>query len=289
MINSPLKWVGGKGRVMSELLNYLPKSGEFLIEPFVGGASVFLNTDYDRYVLADINPDLINFYQQVKSNHDALIAATIPLFTAHNNEADYYLIRSQFNNGTSGLQRAALFLYLNRHGYRGVCRYNQSGVFNTPFGDYKRVYFPEKEIILFAEKAKRAVICCCDFRELFEDRILFLSPPKNTAIYCDPPYLPLSKTANFTGYHSSPFGIDEHRELNDVLVTMVGLYGIHTVISNSQTPDTQATYPRFDFNRITAPRNIHRKAGTHKHVEEVIGVLNYESLHDSFGVQRGRG
>lgn len=144
MIRSLLKWPGGKSRVMPELLPHLP-TASCLVEPFVGGASVFLNTDYRRYILADINPDLIRLYREVKSNPELVIDLARPLFATGNSKEEYLQNRRIFN-GTKGLldvARAALFLYLNRHGYNGVVRYNQSGGYNVPFGQHKSSpYFP---------------------------------------------------------------------------------------------------------------------------------------------------
>ena len=101
MIRSLLKWPGGKSRVMPELLPHLPKAG-CLVEPFVGGASVFLNTDYRRYILADINPDLIRLYREVKSNPELVIDLARPLFATGNSKEEYLQNRRIFN-GTKGL------------------------------------------------------------------------------------------------------------------------------------------------------------------------------------------
>ncbi|HIC4711134.1 TPA: DNA adenine methylase, partial [Salmonella enterica subsp. enterica serovar Thompson] len=142
MIRSLVKWPGGKGRVMSDLLPILPKA-DCLVEPFVGGASVFLNTEYRRYILGDINPDLINLYRQITRWPDAVIDAARPLFKVYGDKDGYKWIRGDFNArahdllssrnvfedgpDTGKILRAAQFLYLNRHGYNGVVRYNQQG------------------------------------------------------------------------------------------------------------------------------------------------------------------
>ncbi|MBP2850545.1 Dam family site-specific DNA-(adenine-N6)-methyltransferase [Dickeya oryzae] len=126
MIRSFIKWAGGKTRVLPDLLPHLPDA-DCLIEPFVGGASVFLNTEYRRYVLADINADLINLYRVATRHTDELISYARGLF-AHGNSADAYADnRNLFNSlsPSASVEKAALFLYLNRHGFNGVCRYNQ--------------------------------------------------------------------------------------------------------------------------------------------------------------------
>ncbi|TNL00535.1 adenine methylase, partial [Kosakonia cowanii] len=209
MIRSLLKWPGGKSRVMPELLPHLPEAG-CLVEPFVGGASVFLNTDYRRYILADINPDLIRLYREVKSNPELVIDVARPLFATGNSGEKYLQNRRTFN-GTEALSdvtRAALFLYLNRHGYNGMVRYNRRGGYNVPPGQHKTAsYFPEAEIRLFAEKANdtKAVFLCCPFQST-----LRVMTGTDEAIYCDPPYLPASGTAGFTQYHTEPFTEKHH-------------------------------------------------------------------------------
>lgn len=101
MIRPFLKWAGGKSRVLPDLLPHLPKA-KMLVEPFVGGGSVFLNTDYNRYILADINPDLINLYRSVKRHPDFLIDCARRLFECCNNEEHYYPVRREFNEQAKG-------------------------------------------------------------------------------------------------------------------------------------------------------------------------------------------
>ncbi len=134
----------GKYSLVEEIAERLP-AGRVLLEPFVGAGSVFLNTDYDAYVLNDINPDLICLYNHLKLTPDSFIAEARKLFVAeHNHKAAYYRLRTQFNQTETTFERALLFLFLNRHGFNGLCRYNKKGGFNVPFGSYKKPYFPEK-------------------------------------------------------------------------------------------------------------------------------------------------
>ncbi|MCY0881732.1 MAG: Dam family site-specific DNA-(adenine-N6)-methyltransferase, partial [Firmicutes bacterium] len=150
-----LKWAGGKFRLVSRIRGVLPK-GNRLIEPFAGSAALWLNTSYSHALIADVNPDLIQLYHTVQSHSFAFIAAARALFTPENNTAArYYALREEFNACTDPWRRSVLFLYLNRHGYNGLCRYNASGGFNVPFGRYHRPYFPEKELTFFAEKSQK--------------------------------------------------------------------------------------------------------------------------------------
>ncbi len=201
MIKSPIKWAGGKTRVMPELLKHLPKA-DCLIEPFVGSGTVFMNTEYRRYVLCDTNPSLINFFIVLRDNTEQLIASARSLFMRGNGEETYYSERQFFNSlmrdpeESSAVIRAALFLYLNRHCYNGLYRVNAYGEFNVPFGRYKQPYFPEAEMRLFAEKARDtdALFLCDDFRS----SIPYIAKNRpDSVIYCAPPLHPCQQNRQF--------------------------------------------------------------------------------------------
>ena len=158
MTKSPIKWAGGKTRVMPQLLMQLPKA-DCLIEPFVGSGTVFMNTEYRRYILCDSNRALINFFRVLTSNTERLIDTARGMFLGGNNEEQYYKRRALFNSmqwsdtgkADTALLYAALFLYLNRHCFNGIYRVNQMGDHNVPFGKYGAPYFPADEMRRFAD------------------------------------------------------------------------------------------------------------------------------------------
>ncbi|MFV4852329.1 DNA adenine methylase [Citrobacter freundii] len=280
MIRSLVKWPGGKGRVMSDLLPSLPKGG-CLVEPFVGGASVFLNTDYRHYILSDINPDLINLYRVARGAPDELINLSRDLFKNRNTRDNYAKLRTLFNHpkgrhlrpGFASVPRAAFFLYLNRHGYNGVVRYNLKGEYNVPYGkgkDKETQYLPEAEIRLFSEKARDtgALFLCCDFVDTLNHPLT-----SDNVIYCDPPYLPTSDTTNFTQYHTGPFGEKQHRQLVAALLAANQNSGASVVISNSDTPLTREIYKDFRFQEIAVQRSVSANTKKREKAKEVIGVL----------------
>lgn len=230
-----LKWAGGKYRVLPHVLASLPK-GRRLVEPFVGSGAVFLNTSFDHYLLADINADLIGLYRSLQQDGDSFIAHARRLFTARNNTPErYYALREKFNAAGAGADRYALFLYLNRHGYNGLCRYNSSGGFNVPFGRYKQPYFPEAEMRQFVAIAERAEFVCADFRAVMS------KARKGDVVYCDPPYVPLTRTANFTAYAGNVFAGDEQAALAAQALRL-GARGVPVLISNHDTSDARALY-----------------------------------------------
>lgn len=265
-IFSLLKWAGSKGRIMPTLRQHLP-AGKRLVEPFAGSCSVMLNTDYDEYLIADINGDLINFYQQLQKDCETVIVLAEALFRLDNNETDYYLNRQNFNEREfSDEFNAAMFLYLNRHCHGGICRYNQKGEFNVPYGKYKAPYFPEAEIRYFSEKAQKATFVCCDFSEALTMTRL------GDVVYCDPPYIPTSMTADFTSYHTGGFSSNEQFWLSEILTITAG-QGCHVIASNSDTPHGRSLYESFDIHSITAPRSASCKADGRKAVGEIIATL----------------
>ncbi|MEB1020381.1 Dam family site-specific DNA-(adenine-N6)-methyltransferase [Citrobacter freundii] len=276
MIRSPIKWAGGKTRVMPQLLELLPKA-DCLIEPFVGSGTVFMNTDYRRYVLCDSNAALINFFNMLTRYPDELIKLARSFFLDGNFSEDYYACRDGYNfiskNKLAGLSRkmqwAAMFIYLNRHGYNGLYRVNQKGEFNIPFGKYAKPYFPEKEMRLFAEKANdtKAIFLHSDFRHSIPD---VMQLAYDAVIYCDPPYIPVSDTSNFTAY-GKPFTLGDHRDLVATLINAHRQYGTRAVISNSDTPETHDIYSAFNLHAFSVRRSVSSKS--RDMAGEVIGVL----------------
>ncbi|EFE06055.1 adenine-specific DNA-methyltransferase [Citrobacter youngae] len=260
-----LKWAGGKYPLLDDIKRHLPQ-GECLIEPFVGAGSVFLNTDFSRYILADINSDLISLYNIVKTRTDEYVQASRELFMPETNQAEvYYQFREEFNASQDPFRRAVLFLYLNRFGYNGLCRYNLRGEFNVPFGRYKKPYFPEAELYHFAEKAQNAEFHCLSYEECMN------RADTNSVVYCDPPYAPLSATANFTAYHTNSFSPKEQAHLAEMAEKLVSKQ-IPVLISNHDTPDTREWYRAAKHFQVKVRRSISSNGGTRKKVNELLAL-----------------
>ncbi|WP_158972095.1 Dam family site-specific DNA-(adenine-N6)-methyltransferase [Paraglaciecola sp. L3A3] len=263
-----LKWAGGKYNLIEAITAQLPQ-GKKLIEPFVGAGSVFLNTDYPKYLLNDINPDLINLYNIVKKRSAQYIQDSATLFQAENNqEQRYYDIRKQFNASTDIYERAVFFLYLNRHGYNGLCRYNNSGGFNVPFGRYKAPYFPEKELHFFAEKSQKATFTCEPFEKTFS------KARKGTVIYCDPPYAPISKTAMFNSYAKGGFTLDSQVKLAAIANRTFCHRKIPVLISNHDTEFTRDIYQDAKISELQVSRFISQNGKNRKKVAELFALYS---------------
>ncbi|WP_199911648.1 Dam family site-specific DNA-(adenine-N6)-methyltransferase [Dongshaea marina] len=265
-----LKWAGGKHSLIEAIHQHLPQ-GERLVEPFVGAGSVFLNTDYQRYLLADVNQDLIALYQIVQQESERYIADAKSLFVPKNNDKQrYYQFREKFNKSKDPYLRSLLFLYLNRHGFNGLCRYNKKGIFNVPFGSYSKPYFPEAELNFFAEKSQRAEFVCCSYDETFA------KVQGNDVVYCDPPYAPLSTTACFTTYASYGFSLDDQAVLARLARHTAREKGIPVLISNHDIPLTRELYRGANLGSIQVKRSISRNGNQRKKVDELLALYRSE-------------
>lgn len=261
-----LKWAGGKYRIVHRIREQLPP-GHRLVEPFVGSGAVFLNLDYPGYLLCDNNADLINLFQVLKEEGETFVKYCRDYFTpASNLEEEYYRFRSEFNRTGNKKQKAALFLYLNRHGYNGLCRYNSSGEFNTPFGRYVKPYFPEKEMLYFARKAQKATFACRDFRNTMA------KAKPGDAVYCDPPYVPLSGTANFTEYSSGGFGLKEQQKLAE-MAGKLAEEGIPVLLSNHDTAFVRQIYRGAQITSFKVRRFISCQGDNRNKAGEILALF----------------
>jgi DNA adenine methylase len=267
LIKPFLKWAGGKSRLVDRINEVLPK-GARLIEPFVGSGAVFMNADFPDYLLADSNPDLINLYQHLKDDGAEFVNEARQYFQPEfNTQECFYTLRERFNATDDTRLRAVLFIYLNRHCFNGLCRYNSKGGFNVPFGRYKMPPFPEKEMLAFHAKSQHAQFEIADFR------VVMAGAQTGDVVYCDPPYVPLTGTANFTDYAKGGFDMKDQQDLADMARTLAAR-GVPVIISNHDTPWTRENYLparllAFDVQRFISADSANRgKAG------EILAVFS---------------
>ncbi|WP_109829022.1 DNA adenine methylase [Proteus mirabilis] len=264
-----LKWAGSKARIMDKLIPHLPKARR-LVEPFAGSCAVMMNTEYEEYLIADANQDLINLYRSVSKNPDVMACSDLYDWKQQNNEESYYQARKLFNLGKQELdavltnKQSARFLYLNRHCFNGLCRYNAKDEFNVPFGKYKNVYFPEKEIYQFAEKAVNAIIACLEWQDTLS-LVDF-----GDGVYCDPPYM--GDEGSFTKYHHTDFTHAHQIELAQALKALNQSQGNPITVSNSIHAKELYADLGFIIHEIDAPRSISAN-GNRQSAKEIIAVL----------------
>ncbi len=262
-----LKWAGNKYRYLDKIFAQFPTKANCLIEPFMGSGAIFINTNYSSYILADQNADLINLYNYLKNDGEDFIHACSEYFLdTYNNKESFYDLRETFNNSNFTKLRAILFVYLNRHGYNGLCRYNKSNDFNVPFGTYKQPYFPYQEMLKFYNKSQNIKFLCNNFSQTFA-----LAQPGDL-IYCDPPYVPLSNSAYFSAYTNNIFTDADQINLANLAIE-AAQRNIYVIISNHDTEVTRQYYQSSNISSFSAQRLISCKAQKRQYVQELIAVF----------------
>jgi DNA adenine methylase len=258
-----LKWAGGKSQLLAPVLERLPKAIATYYEPFVGGGAVFFalatRKRFTNAVLSDSNEDLINVYRALRDDADAVIRILASYEYA---EAEYYRVRAA--QPTTAAARAARIIYLNKTGYNGLYRVNRSGQFNVPFGRYTNpTICDEPNLKAVAEVLQSVKLEVSDF-----ERACAPARPGD-AVYFDPPYLPVSKTASFTAYDRGGFNFKEHQRLAQTYAELARR-GVHVVLSNSDTPETRALFASFDVATVHASRHINSNATRRGAITEIL-------------------
>ena len=265
---SIFKWAGGKFGVLEQIFRYLPE-GKRLIEPFVGGGAVFMNAGYQENLLNDVNADLINFYKTLQREAHSLITLAHRFFQGYNTQEGYLAVRNAFNKQVyDDLHRAAAFLFLNRHCFNGLTRYNQAGEFNVGYGKYKTPYFPLQEMEAFLGAEGRSEFVCGDFAAVIE------AAGEGDVIFCDPPYEPLQNTEGFTNYSGHDFKFEEQKRLVSLL-TDAHRRGAKVLITNSGAPNIRELYhdSGFRVEPLFARRSVSCKGDTRGVAHDVIAIL----------------
>ncbi len=274
-----LKWAGGKGQLLAQYEPFFPREpvcGYF--EPFVGSGAVFFHLQgrglFERAYLSEVNAELITCYLAVRDAVDDLIAALQGHECDHaeHGAAHYYAVRAwdRAPGWASAplVRRAARMIYLNKTCYNGLWRVNSRGHCNVPMGRYRRPdILNEGRLRAAARALQGAEITVAGFERVLE------RAGRGDFVYCDPPYVPLSATANFTSYSAASFGEDEQRRLAEVFAAL-DRQGCRVMLSNSDTPLVRALYRAFRIETVSARRNINSARHKRGAVSEVV-VLNY--------------
>lgn len=266
-----IKWVGGKTKLLPELLARMPERFERYYEPFAGGAALFFRVAPERGVLADSNHDLIGLYTCLTRDVAGVIKKLEHHRTAHCEE-HYYATRTRWNDrelAWTTADRAATFIYLNKTCFNGLWRVNRSGAFNVPIGRYvdPPICVPDT-LRAAAAVLRRAKIVRDDYRKVVDDA------RRGDFLYFDPPYDPVAPTANFTSYTADAFGPDQQRQLADTARMLVGR-GCKVMLSNSDTPFIRSLYKSFRVDRVKCARAINSNAAKRGDVDEVIITGGY--------------
>ena len=293
-----LKWAGGKGQLIPQIEPLLPKeltlTGKIknYLEPFMGGGAVYFwlcsQFEFENVFLYELNHDVADCYQAIKTRTGSLIHELADLEKEYLSKSDqrrekfYYEKRLEFNR-VSGpgsrnhvIRKSALLIFLNKTCYNGLYRVNASGEFNVPFGRYKNPTICYQENLWAVHEAlKKATIVRGDFSRCLQDA------DDRSFVYFDPPYRPLSKTANFNSYSCDAFDDNEQRRLKSVIDQLTDK-GAYVMLSNSDPKNHNPKdnffddlYHGYHINRLKATRMINCNSSSRGEIYEIL-VTNYD-------------
>ncbi|MBR2499322.1 MAG: DNA adenine methylase [Clostridia bacterium] len=284
-----IKWVGGKGQLIEQLEKHIPSDGEKVLtkyaEPFVGGGALLFNIlskyNFEEIYVGDINKELVNAYSVVKNSVNELIKkltemqfAFVPM-NENGRRYYYYNARDRFNSlilsKDTAIEKASLFIFLNKTCFNGLYRVNKKGQFNVPMGAYKNpTICDEKNLRNVSEALQKVNIVCADY-SLSKDFI-----DKDTFVYLDPPYRPISETAGFTAYNANCFDDNEQIRLAK-FIDEINLSGAKIMLSNSDplnvnSEDTffEELYKAYTINKVEATRAINSKGDSRGKIKELL-------------------
>jgi len=288
-----LKWAGGKTQLLEDINDRLPNRFQenkiTFFEPFLGSGAVLfwaINKfpNIEKFVVNDINADLVNTYRVIKDSHLELINELLKLqneFHSFEHESEekklyFYQKRELYNTRSeSDIVRASLFIFLNRTCFNGLYRVNSKGGFNVPMGSYKRPLICDAENLINVNKAlQKVVILNGDYQDVYKHR------GENNFFYFDPPYKPLSESSSFNSYAKDEFNDNAQirlKEFTDKLHTSDDKW----MLSNSDVKGSDENnnffddlYKDYNIQRVFARRNINSKSDKRGKLTELL-ITNY--------------
>ena len=264
-----VKWAGGKTQLLNEIAKYFPQEYNNYYEPFVGGGAVLFNFRPHNAYINDINSQLINAYEWIKKDPNFIFQSVSLLDVPETSKEGYNWLRDLYNRGIDEPSdgSAVLFIWLNKHCFNGLYRVNSKGRFNVPWNKKKKIKSIDEENIYEINRYLQDVsISNLDFEE-------FCSNVKeNDFVYFDSPYLPESKTADFTSYTKNGFNLEEHKRLAS-LYKKLNEKGAKLLLSNNNVPLIYSLYEGFSIHPINVKRAINSN-GNKRNGKEVL-ITNY--------------
>ncbi len=270
-----LKWVGGKGQLLTQLEKFLPEKYNSYFEPFLGGGAVFFSMSPHKSYLNDINQTLIQSYLNVKNNVDKLIMSLKNIedeFLSKNEEQRkkfYYSAREKYNSlSPEDFEKSIYFLFLNKTSFNGIYRENSKGGFNVPMGKYKNPKIVDEDNLKVVSKAlANSHISSGSYIDAVKDAVA------GDFVYFDPPYHPLSETSSFTSYSKDSFSKEDQISLRDLFIEL-DKKGVYVMLSNSSAPFIKEIYSGYNQIPVSASRMINSKADKRGKINEVV-IVNY--------------
>lgn len=272
-----LKWAGGKSRLSKQISSFFPKKFNRYFEPFLGSGAIYFTISPQEGILNDLNKYLIGTYEIIRDNPVGLIKKlkninevyhSLPSIEAKSNY--YYDARNRYNGMRStDLDKAALFIFLNKAGYNGMYRENSKGEYNIPFGKHEKCLICDEDNLLrVSHDLKDIKFTSTDYKNALKEA------KKGDLVYLDPPYIPISKTSSFTQYQKEGFSFEEQIKLKEIALEL-HKKGCYVVISNSSCKKSKDLYSdkAFTIRTVKITRQIHFSK---KVVPEIV-VTNFTS------------
>jgi len=247
-----LKWAGGKSQLLDDIIPRMPTKYNNYLEPFFGSGAVYFAIAPKHAIIADSNPELINLYRVIASDVESLIEL---LSTYENTKEKFYDVRSVDWKDMTPLDAAARTVFLNKTCFNGLYRVNRKGLFNTPYANNKRTVFCDvNEIRKASVLLNTADIICADFH-----KVLMEYAKEDDFVFLDPPYVPVSKYADFKRYTKEQFGEDDQRKLARDVKALCEK-GCKVMLTNSNHPLVHELYGEFSIEVFQTKRMINKDA-----------------------------
>ena len=268
-----LKWAGGKSQLLEPIIAKFPQEYNRYFEPFIGGAAVFLTISPKNAYINDINEQLINLYQQIRDNVTCVIGTISELDSVVCDKEYYYFIREKYNakiqSNELDAECAALMIWLNKHCFNGLYRVNGKGLFNVPYNNkVNGRSIDEDNLLSISDYLQNSCvqITCQDFEIACRD------VSSGDLVYFDSPYVPVSKTADFTDYTKDGFELADHQRLARLFQELHSR-GAFLLLTNNDVPLVHELYSDFNIQSLEVKRMINRDAS--KRVGREVIITNY--------------
>ena len=279
LISSPkpfVKWAGGKRQLIPEIEKHLPEKFSSYFEPFLGGGALLFhllseNENLKGYV-SDLNSDLILAYVTIRDNLNGLLKSLQKHSDNYFSDSKSYYYSVRESNPKSQIEKVSRLLFMNRTCFNGLYRVNSKGKFNVPLGRYSNPNIVQEENLRSVNQFlnhNKIIIKCQDFSSTVE------KVKKGDFVYFDPPYQPVSKTANFTSYTNGNFGLNDLKRLAKVS-NQLAKKGVNVLLSNSSSKQVRDLFSsrHWEIIKIEANRAINSDSNKRTGHSELL-IKNY--------------
>ena len=275
---SILRWVGSKKRLVNEIVENLPEKMNDYYEPFLGSGIVYLYIpNKSKSYINDNNKDLISIYKHIKKNHNEMIKLLNKLYKDYmnsNDKKEYYLNkRERFNKliNKYNIERAVLYIFINKTCYNGLMQFNKYGKNTSGFGKLHNPNICDLKNIenLYNNLKNNTIIKNQDYLQFLKN------VKKGDFIYLDPPYVPDDIKQCSIKYSDKIWNIDDFNNLVKLCIDL-DKKGCKFMLSNSNSDFIRKNFPKNNFNikKIKISRGLCPTSSLRKEEDELL-IMNY--------------